>query len=68
MSKNHAGGMLSQLAQGTAWFEFVETWEFEPSNAPFASISAAFSKVQRKKRFSPCFARISRSTSLPETR
>ncbi|BBN11213.1 hypothetical protein Mp_5g10040 [Marchantia polymorpha subsp. ruderalis] len=48
--------VLDQLADGSAWFEYVETEEWDIAGAPFASISAAFSS--RRKRPTSFFARI----------
>ncbi|CAM6100808.1 unnamed protein product [Calypogeia fissa] len=60
--------VLAQLAEGTAWFEFVETLEFDPSTVPFASLSSAFSRVHKKKTVSPCFARIGGARQAPDAR
>lgn len=63
-----ADAVLAQLAEGTAWFEFVETRDFEPSAAPFASLSSAFSRVHKKETFSPCFAKIGGIRDAPQPR
>ncbi|KAL2608458.1 hypothetical protein R1flu_027031 [Riccia fluitans] len=48
--------VLSQLESGTAWFEYVEREEWDLPSAPFASISAAFSRAGKKN--ASFFARI----------
>ncbi|KAL3676406.1 hypothetical protein R1sor_026354 [Riccia sorocarpa] len=51
-----SGSVVSELMNGTAWFEYVEREERDLSSAPFASISAAFSRGGKNQ--ASFFARI----------
>ncbi len=60
--------MLSELAHGTAFFEYVETNDDDDGffNGPFASISSAF--ADRGKKKSLFFARIGASQGTVQAR